>query len=165
MAIAKTQLTQSYIHVIAEAIGAEWVGGVTHLANWKWILEHAAYEGFDVSSDLERLNAIPERAPFEPIELLSLDDRLKICDLLDRHTADGTYREKFNADRSAVKEALTAYESGKVDVYVFGCALSDDPAYKRGWADGMKEAEANRQANIDADRGFADYGTATRSGI
>jgi hypothetical protein len=150
--VVQTQITLPHIHVIAEAIGAEWAGSKLKVMDWRRVLEFASFEGIDVFAELLRINnSIPQWAT--PLRLATLPNRLNELDILDRNIPGKDYRTKFEATRMKVRHALGAFKAGKADAYIFGRALCTDRAYMIGWTEGLKEA--NHRSRIELIRDLA----------
>lgn len=97
--------THAQLNAIAAAIGAQWQGVTLCVADWAHVLEAASFEGFDVSGNLQRINAkLPQDIP--PIELVPLADQEALCDDLDRCLPEGGHRAWFDNQRRLVQQAL-----------------------------------------------------------
>jgi hypothetical protein len=109
----KPKLTLDHIRAIAGAIGAQWKGDTLCLADWGHVLEHAAFEGFDVSTNLRNINA--KRPPgIKPIALTPLEKQQTVYDTLDQNIPGGNHRAWFENQRRLVQDALANVEQAHI---------------------------------------------------
>jgi hypothetical protein len=105
----KPKLTIVQMRAIAGAIGAQWQGDNLCVNDWAKVFESASFEGFDVSANIAKINAVlPEG--MEPIRLIPLADQQAICDELDRNIPGGNHRAWFENERRLVRAALAKVE-------------------------------------------------------
>jgi hypothetical protein len=97
--------TRAQLNAIATAVGANWQGDTLCVADWGHVLESASFEGFDVSGNVQRINAqLPQ--DMTPIRLIPLVEQQAICDEIDRHLPGGGHRAWFENERRLVQAAL-----------------------------------------------------------
>jgi hypothetical protein len=105
------KFTRKHLNAIVKAIGAQPQGESLCLADWGSVLEHAAFEGFDVSANVARINAkLPQG--MKPIALTPLEKQQAVYDIIDQHIPGGNHRRWFENQRRLVKAALAKVEQG-----------------------------------------------------
>jgi hypothetical protein len=105
----KPKPTRAQLNAIAAAVGAQWQGDTLCVADWGHVLESASFEGFDVSGNVQRINAqLPPG--MGPIRLVSLANQQAMCDEIDRHIPGGGHRAWFENQRRLVRAALAKVE-------------------------------------------------------
>jgi len=110
--ITMKKFTRKHLNAIVKAIGAQPQGESLCLADWGSVLEHAAFEGFDVSANVARINAqLPPG--IKPIALTPLEKQQAVYDIIDQNIPGGGHRRWFEHQRQLVQNALATVEQGR----------------------------------------------------